>query len=287
MARKSISLRKWNGVANFTDTDREVVQSSEGNANILPDTKSIIAKMKPTILFFAVQLIATGPAVADVYKCRGADGKTIISDTGCYGSSQTTSVRHSEFPTPQQQREALELHARRQQQLNSIEAANTAWRSQPASPSPVPVNPQQPQEGSQASDEEAIRQCIRDVERQGMPERRKVELITACRTAGLNQRASGTGEDAVSNCVRNVERTGATGSQKARQIAICHGGDVPPEPRLVSPSHVGQMPQAVIKNCNGPSCTDQLGNRYTTTYGKTVRSDGKRCYQQGSVMYCD
>ena len=46
-----------------------------------------------------------------------------------------------------------------------------------------------------------------------------------------------------------------------------------------------QMP--VIKNCNGNSCSDQFGQRYTTTAGKTVRSDGARCYQRGNAMYCD
>ncbi len=46
-------------------------------------------------------------------------------------------------------------------------------------------------------------------------------------------------------------------------------------------------PLSIIKNCNGATCTDQSGQRYTTEAGKTVRSDGKRCYQQGSAMYCD
>ena len=46
-------------------------------------------------------------------------------------------------------------------------------------------------------------------------------------------------------------------------------------------------PLSIIKNCTGATCTDQTGQRYTTEAGKTVRSDGKRCYQQGKAMYCD
>lgn len=180
--------------------------------------------MKPGHLLLAIALGGASCAQADIYRCRTPTGQILITDMECPASAGIDSVRNSEAPTPQQQREAAEVRARRKRQLEAIEAENAAWRQQSqniASPSAVPQAPD--------GDEEAIRQCIRDVERQGPSEAQKALLVAACRTAGSNRRQTGTSEETVRNCVRSVERTGATGSQKARQIALCHGGDVAPE----------------------------------------------------------
>ncbi|HMV21904.1 MAG TPA: hypothetical protein PKL28_04395 [Rhodocyclaceae bacterium] len=220
-------------------------------------------------------------AWADIYKCKTPSGKTIISDTGCKDNSAAVAVHSSESLTQQQRIDAEAVQRRNKAQLETLENENTAWRNQPSPPSPVsPVAAG----NTTAMDEEAIRQCVRDVERQGMSERKKAELITACRTAGSSQRASGTDEDAVRNCVRRVERTGASGAVKARQIALCHGGDVPPEPVVVA---TPPSTPSTITSCDRGGCWDSAGNRYNGTGGTMARQDGKSCQKIGAMMHCN
>ena len=86
----------------------------------------------------------------------------------------------------------------------------------------------------------------------------------------------------------------ATNRRNSAMLAECKGiSKVQAQKELDDALTDNQPPQAnnqqmpVIKNCIGDSCSDQFGQRYTTTAGKTVRSDGARCYQRGKVMYCD
>ena len=243
------------------------------------------------ILLIAM-VVATSGASAQVFKCKGVDGKIQFSDKPCAGAKQTERLPdRTSYVTPEQQYEAQQRTARMRDEIDAneqeIAAANAARQAEYRREQAV-AERQAPRDQASANDAEAVSACVRDVERRGASQNVKAQMIAACRTAGTTQRATGTPSSAVSECVRNVERTGASEREKARQIALCHGGDVQQEPypphRPVAPIHPAQ---AVIKNCVGPSCTDQFGNRYTTTAGKTVRSDGKRCYQQGSRLYCD
>lgn len=248
-------------------------------------------KILKHILLITIACVATG-ANAQVYKCKGADGKIQFSDKPCIGAKQTELVPdRGSYVSPEQQYEAQQRTARMRDEINAqeqeVSAANAARHAEYKHEQAVSA---QKSARTQAADNsaDAVANCVRDVERRGASQNVKAEMIASCRTAGSSQRATGTPSSAVSDCVKNVERTGASEREKARQIALCHGGDVQPEVyRPAHPVALNPAPQAVIKSCNGPSCSDQFGNRYTTTQGKTVRSDGKRCHQQGTRLYCD
>ncbi|MGE5384953.1 MAG: DUF4124 domain-containing protein [Betaproteobacteria bacterium] len=238
------------------------------------------------VLFFAGLLHSD--VYAEVYKCRGPNGQVIISDTGCFAGTVVESARASEFISPERQRQAREVNARRLNQLNAIENENAAYRQSQQVNVPPPRAAEVAPQNAIAFDSDAYQTCVRDVERQAASQAVKAEMIAACRTAGMTQRSSGMSAGVVSSCVKNVERTGASGSEKARQLAICHGGDVaplPPPPQKVVDT--GPPLPAHIKNCFQNTCTDTNGMHYKTQFGKTVRSDGKRCHQRGSAIYCD
>lgn len=248
-------------------------------------------KILKHVLLIAVALAAAG-ANAQVYKCKGADGKIQFSDKPCIGAKQTELVPdRGSYVSPEQQYEAQQRTAKMRDEIDAnaqeVAAANAARHAAFKREQAV-ADQQAAREQMAANSSDAMAACVRDVERRGASQNVKAQMIAACRTAGSSQRATSTPSSAVSECVKNVERTGASEREKARQIALCHGGDVQPEVyRPAHPVALNPAPQAVIKSCNGPSCTDQFGNRYTTTQGKTVRSDGKRCYQQGTRLYCD
>lgn len=77
--------------------------------------------------------------------------------------------------------------------------------------------------------------------------------------------------------------------QESRPHSAEHtiGTALPETTTRTRPQKQPPSPPPVIKSCSGSNCSDQFGNRYTTEAGKTTRQDGKRCYQRGSVMYCD
>jgi hypothetical protein len=172
--------------------------------------------------------IASGTAGAQVYKCKGADGKLQFSDTRCKAGHTLEIVPdHTSYVTPQQRLEAQQRAAQmqgeaaaRDTEKANVQAAQQARIAERAQPVEAPVKG--------PSDSDAMAKCVRDVERQGASEKVKAELLAACRTSGVVQRSSGTAGDTVSDCVKNVERTGAAGKTKATEIARCHGAYVNP-----------------------------------------------------------
>ena len=217
------------------------------------------------VLFLVIAFAAAG-ANAQVYKCKGADGKIQFSDKPCVGAKQIELVPdRGSYVSPEQQYEAQQRTARMRDEINAQEqevtSANVARHAEYKREEAVSA---QKAARTQAADNsaDAVANCVRDVERRGASQNVKAEMIAACRTAGSTQRATGTPSSAVSECVKNVERTGASEREKARQIALCHGGDVQPEVyRPAHPVALNPAPQPVIKSCNGPSCSDQFGNR--------------------------
>lgn len=241
-------------------------------------------------LLLVVMTITAAQATAEVFKCKGADGKIQFSDTACKAGNRSEVIPDRAPVTQQQHYEAQQRGQQMQNEAAALDGEKVAAQvSQQAQQQRQEAETERKLAASKAAvnDADAVAACVRDVERRGASQNVKAEMLAACRTAGLVQRTTGLSGDAVSNCVKNVERTGASEKEKARQLATCHGGDVQPEPIPPPVQKAGSAPLLVIKNCTGSTCTDQMGNRYTTTLGKTVRSDGKRCYQQGTAMYCD
>jgi septal ring-binding cell division protein DamX len=155
-------------------------------------------------------------AWADIYKCKTPSGKTIISDTGCKDNSAAVAVHSSESLTQQQRIDAEAVQRRNKAQLETLENENTAWRNQPSPPSPVsPVAAG----NTTAMDEEAIRLCVRDVERRGGPEKQKAELIAACRTAGPPATAADVGTAQGTDTTAPVGRWPGKTASRVRRLA--------------------------------------------------------------------
>jgi hypothetical protein len=177
-------------------------------------------------------------ASAEVFKCKGSDGKVQFSDTHCQAGS-ASEVMPDRLPvTSQQRQEAQQRGAQMQREAASLEEneaiaqGNRRASAQRRSAEQDRLPPAAPA----TANADAYANCIRDVERHGASQNVKAELIAACRTAGRGS-ASGsrnnygdtrTDADTVAECVRSVERTGASEAEKSRQLAICHGGDVRP-----------------------------------------------------------
>ena len=176
-------------------------------------------------VMLAVVLFSALNANAEVFKCQGVDGKKQFSDTPCKAGDASEVVPDRAPVTEQQRHEAQQRARQMQDKATAVEPKKSADPSEQANPKTESARAT----GSStpaSSDSDAMASCVRDVERQPASQNVKAEMIAACRTAGVNQRATGMTAEMVSDCVRSVERTGATGGEKARQLALCHGGDV-------------------------------------------------------------
>lgn len=195
----------------------------------------LVSGMLKYLFLLLVTFSATNVS-AEVFKCKGADGKIQFSDTPCKGGNASQVIPDRAPITDQQRYEAQQRALQMQSEAAALDgkkaAAISAYQTH---------QQRQAAEGETrgaaakvaSSDADAINACVRDVERRGASQNVKAEMIAACRTAGIVQRSTGLSGDIVSDCVKRVERTGASEKEKARQLAICHGGDV--EPRIYAP----------------------------------------------------
>lgn len=242
-------------------------------------------------LLLLALLVSSLNVGAQVFKCKGADGKIQFSDTPCKGSAQAEIVKdRGSYVDPQDQYNAQQRTTRMQGEIaakeNEKAAAVATYQGEQKRQE---ADAARKASASQAasSDADAVAACVRDVERRGASQNVKAEMLAACRTAGLVQRSTGISGEAASNCVKNVERTGASEKEKARQIAICHGGDVRTEPIPVA-SPPPPRPPAVVGGCFNGKCSDQYGKSYQRDVaGNIVRSDGRRCRQYGNSLECE
>lgn len=177
-------------------------------------------------------------ASAEVFKCKGSDGKVQFSDTHCQAGSASEVMPDRVPVTSQQRQEAQQRGAQMQREAASLEEneANAQGHRHASAQRRSAEQDRLPPAAPATSNADAYENCIRDVERHGASQNIKAELIAACRTAGRgsvsgsrsNNGDTRTDADTVAECVRSVERTGASEAEKSRQLAICHGGDVRP-----------------------------------------------------------
>ena len=212
--------------------------------------------MKIRIALLMVLLVVPFASHAQAFKCRTPSGKMEFSDSPCAGGSQTERIQSNEYISPERQRQAREVQARSAAQIQGIEAENAAFKQQ------------QQQQASHAA----------AAQRQAATDQQKALEMARAKSAEANGR-----------CIET-----ATNHRNSAMLAECKGiSKVQAQKELDDALNDNQQPQVsnqqmpVIKNCTGNSCSDQFGQRYTTTAGKTVRSDGARCYQRGNAMYCD
>lgn len=180
-----------------------------------------------------------------------------FSDSPCAGGSQTERIQSNEYISPERQRQARDVQARNAYEVERIEGEKAAINQQIAR-----------QQASQIAADK----------RQAVIEQQKSLEIARAKSAEANGR-----------CIES-----ATSRRNSAMLAECKGiSKAQAQKELDDALNDNQQPLAsnqqmpVVKNCTGNSCSDQYGQRYTTTAGKTVRSDGARCYQRGNTMYCD
>jgi len=237
-------------------------------------------------LLLLAMLVSSLNVGAQVFKCKGADGKIQFSDIPCKGAPQAEIVKdRGSYVDPQDQYNAQQRTVRMQGEIaakdNEKAASIAAYQGE--------LKRQEAEAARKASasqsasyDVDAVANCVRDVERRGASQNVKAEMLAACRTAGLVQRSTGMSGDAVKNCVKNVERTGASEKEKVRQLATCHGGDVQPEP----PPLPKPRPTTIM-SCDTGGCWDDAGKRYNKGAGGMFREDGKFCQKVGSMLQCN
>lgn len=211
------------------------------------------AKVALLLVVFAIPLFSH----AQAFKCRTPSGKVEFSDSPCAGGAQTERVQSNEYISPERQRQAREVQVRNASEVARIEGEKAAYNQQMSR-----------QQASQIAADK--RQAVID-------QQKSLEMARA-KSAEANGR-----------CVES-----ATSRRNSAMLAECKGiSKVQAQKELDDALNDNQQPlvsnqqMPVIKNCNGNSCSDQFGQRYTTTAGKTVRSDGARCYQRGNATYCD
>lgn len=226
-------------------------------------------------------------AQAQSFKCKTAEGKSFFSDTGCPGKSTLLTVQQAEYISADRQRQAQAVNDRRSAQLQQIDSENAAFneslrRQQQA------VAAEDARQGRQQASDNMRRQrdeCDQLATNRNMSRSQRAALAEICAKPEPSR-------ERFDDCKDKIAR--ATSPSQRAMIASHCTGDPDAGARVRDVSRPAPMPMpapppplAVIKNCNGDSCADQLGNRYSTTAGKIVRQDGKRCYQQGNAMYCD
>jgi len=230
-------------------------------------------------------------AQAQAFKCRTPDGKSFFSDTGCPGKSTVLTVQQAEYISAERQRQAHEVNERRSTQLQQMDNENAAFNES--------LRRQQQAVAAEDARQAAIQgqqQANDNMKRQ----RDECDQLATNRNMSRSQRAAlaeicakpEPSRERFDGCKEKIAK--ATSPSQRAMIASTCTGDPEAGARVRDVSRPAPMPMpaptpplAVIKNCNGGSCADQMGNRYNTTAGKTVRQDGKRCHQQGNAMYCD
>jgi hypothetical protein len=242
-------------------------------------------------LFVLVFVALSANTSAQLYKCKGADGKVQFSDTACKAGSASELIPDRAPVTPQQRYEAQQRAQQMRDEAAALEHEEASVRARSdAGQRHLEAQADRRAAATQSASDagEAINDCIRDVERRGTSQDVKAELIAACRTAAFVQGSTGISGDAVKDCVRNVERTAASEWDKARQIAMCHGGAVPPEPEVIVVRPPVRKPRTLITSCLNEVCRDQFGNSYRKdAIGNLTRTDGQRCRVHGKSIECD
>lgn len=189
----------------------------------------------PLLAALLVLLPAAGRA--EVYKCRLADGRIEISNTGCANSS-TLSVRRDETVSPENRARA---EREVEQMREYVEQREAAGRSAPST-TPPPARPSVNPPSAPPPPPAAIEECLRDLERQAMEADKRAEMEASCRsTAKAQPVADGqpiyvVGSGGV-QCLRAVERLNLSPQERARRIEHCQGRYVPPpSPKITQPA---------------------------------------------------
>lgn len=203
-------------------------------------------------------LVLSLPAIgyAQAYKCRTESGKVVITNQGCSGGARLEKITTAAPVTFERQLQAAEVNNRMFKQLDGIAQEQMA------------SNATLQRRQAILMQQDANQRIVEQQQPTDMARADAAAKRAGCIATATSRR----------NSTMLAECKGISTVQAQKELDDALTDNQPPSPAR-APS--------VIKSCNGVSCFDQYGQKYTTTAGKTVRSDGKRCYQQGKVTRCD
>lgn len=243
------------------------------------------------LLLFSFLLLSP-LAVAQAYKCRTPDGRTVFYERPCEGTERTLKAVPSEVISEQRQAQAREAHRQRQLELQRLEeeAAATPPVATPASP---------PVTGEGASP--AQRKECTDLARNAR--------LTAAQQAALGEICARPPRDAggFANCRQQILDTldadrnaliasTCTGDPEAGQRVLAAARpaeQLAPRPLIVSPQL--HRPPQNPRDCSKGGCGEPAGKPAGKPAGNpagppTVNfgtGGGKNCRMQGNQILCD
>lgn len=173
------------------------------------------------------------PGQADVFKCRGSDGRTVYSNTGCPGASSALEVRADDTVSASSRERAEQEVARMQSFVEKREAEQRA-------------EDKIEQEAAHTARQQAAQQrvyqadnmddCLQDLAQFSLDGSRRAELEAICR-AKAHARPSlitvpvpvyGNGNNPAGLCLENVLRLRLAPAEQNRRLAQCQGAYPPP-----------------------------------------------------------
>lgn len=197
---------------------------------------------------------------AEVYKCRGADGRTVISNTGCGSTDRTVEIRQEEHLSAEDRLRAKEDLDRAQAYVREQEQTRPSRADEVRAGLIGGV----PDGDAGGSNREAVAGCLRDLDRQVLEPARRTELEANCRSRGDVPAGEAAivypGGNAVSRCMAGVERLGLTGSERSRSIAACRGTPVHGAPAMPAPQP--SVPEGLRPGCTPKSRADRSCPRW-------------------------
>lgn len=242
--------------------------------------------LRRVLLILVFVLTGGNSAIAQVYKCKGADGKLQLSDRPCVGAKSTEVVPDKWGSVSAEDRAAAQQRAARMQQdadvidteRASARQASTAISSSSAS--------QPPPAATLSTDH--VRDCVRNVERQLLKPDERERLVAACRTTPAP--TSVAEQSSVDNCRREVDRQLLSGEEKARRMAQCSGAAVPEPTQQAKKPDVDKKTAAGgpvgALHCNDSGCSDSSGNWYKKKMNGNFAGPNGACYVRNGYMHC-
>lgn len=189
-------------------------------------------------------LLATGPANAEVYKCRTADGRVEYANTPCPSGANTLKSVPDEKVS-----EASRLQAEREveRMRDYVEKREAAQRAESAAARQAA--PATPNAGGSASSgsgsNQSIDDCLRELDQQALPPLQRVQMESACRSRQPAQPVyvpvpvpafgGGFGGNPLGRCIGEIEGQNLPPAERQRRISQCETRyAIPSQPLVVN-----------------------------------------------------
>lgn len=170
------------------------------------------------LLLTAVAL--SGPANAEAYKCRTADGRMEITNTPCPSGANTVKTVREEPVSEASRQQAEREVARMRDYVDKREAAQrkeeTAERERQAS--------QRQSATTNEGNNRSVDDCLRDLDQQALQPAQRAQKEAACRGNApqpVYVPVPVYGDNPAANCIANAQRQNLSPSERQRRISQC------------------------------------------------------------------